>query len=87
MARVCEVVGIEGLTIHDFRRGWNDWAVVARVDKDIRDRVLHHASAGVTETNYTTVDYAELTREPMQAWSAYVVKSAADVKAKLAIAA
>ena len=73
MADVRKALKIDGLRIHDFRRGWNNWAIMARVDKDIRDRVLHHASADTTDSHYTTVDYAELTRGPMQSWADHVM--------------
>jgi integrase len=81
MERLRNTLDIDGLNIHDFRRGWNDWAIGARVDKDVRDRVLHHASADVTDRNYTTVDYAELTRGGMQGWADHVLASAAAVQA------
>ena len=52
MKQMCERLGIENLTLHDFRRAISGWCKDNDVSRDVRDLILNHVDRSVTGANY-----------------------------------
>jgi integrase len=57
LGRICSVIGIEKVTVHDLRRTAGTLLAKLRVDALIRKRILNHRITDVTDDIYTIWDW------------------------------
>lgn len=81
MNRMMTRLGIEDLTVHDFRRGLNTWCAENGVSFDVRSRIMAHELQDVNSRVYNKSAMLEPMREALQRWEAYVLQCAEGTKA------
>lgn len=67
----CRETGAEPFTPRDIRRTWKTLAGLAGIDKEMRDRLQHHALHDVGSRHYDRYDYLPEKRAAMAKWSAW----------------
>jgi len=68
---------IEGLTLHDFRRGTANWLKDEGFSKDVREPILNHKDDSVNSQHYANTAMMETQcRAAWQAWSDHVMSVA-----------
>lgn len=72
---VTEVAGTN-ITLHDFRRTWDDVLMFAKVDPYQREILLNHISTGVHGVSYANNRKIDVLRPAMQAAADYVLEQA-----------
>lgn len=68
----CRETGAASFTPRDLRRTWKTLAGLAGLDKEIRDRLQHHAMRDVGSAHYDRYDYLREKRAAMARWSAWL---------------
>ena len=73
LVRMRPVIGVEGLTIHDFRRAVSTWLKDGGVSREVRDLVLNHTDPSVTERHYSGAARMEVqVARALQDWADHV---------------
>lgn len=66
-------LGVHGITVHGFRNSLTDWArEQARVDAEVVDHMLAHASGDAVRRAYARSDLFDRRSEVMNAWGEFV---------------
>lgn len=65
----CAEAGIEPFTPRDIRRTWKTLTGLAGIDKEMRDRLQHHAMRDVGSRHYDRYSYLREKRQAMAIWS------------------
>lgn len=68
----CAEAGVARFTPRDIRRTWKTLTGLAGLDKEIRDRLQHHAMRDVGSKNYDRYQYLREKRAAMARWSAWL---------------
>jgi integrase len=68
----CAEAGVQPFTPRDVRRTWKTLAGLAGLDKEIRDRLQHHAMHDVGSRHYDRYSYLREKRAAMARWSAWL---------------
>lgn len=69
-----------GFTTHGFRSTFRDWASEsARVNREVAEAALSHATGSAVERAYARSDLFERRRKLMDAWGRYALGRAGDV--------
>ncbi|MBA2125876.1 hypothetical protein DLM45_06520 [Hyphomicrobium methylovorum] len=73
MRRLREEVGVDDVSIHDFRRAASNWMKNEGVSREVRDLVLNHIDPSVTEAHYSQDARMERqVRAALTAWAHHV---------------
>lgn len=67
----CRETGAQSFTPRDIRRTWKTLAGLAGIDKEMRDRLQHHALHDVGSRHYDRYDYLPEKRAAMAKWSGW----------------
>ncbi len=65
-------LGIDGITMHDFRRAFATWAGDHGIRPDVIDRILNHVGADVTRKHYNFSTLEPLVRQALTAWAEHI---------------
>ena len=73
MAKVMDRMGVDGATVHGFRRAFRDWAGnETHFAREVAEAALAHVVGDAAEQAYRRGDALEKRRALMQEWSAYI---------------
>lgn len=73
-------MGHEGFTVHGFRSSFRDWcAESAKVDREVAEAALSHATGNAVERAYARSDLFERRKALMEAWARISTSATANV--------
>jgi integrase len=73
MRRLRAAAGVDDVSVHDMRRAVSNWLKDQGVSREVRDLVLNHKDASITEAHYSNSARMEKqVRAALQAWSDHV---------------
>lgn len=81
----CAEVGCEPFTPRDIRRTWKTLTGLAGIDKEMRDRLQHHAMRDVGSRHYDRYSYLREKRQAMAVWSDWLDSLLNGNRAKVAL--
>ena len=72
VAKICKLLEIEDLYLHDMRTAMTSWLDDAGVQESIQSAILHHSSKDVTSIHYRRSNREDRLRAAWQLWADHV---------------